>query len=152
MFGQALDMPRAVVLWFFSGTSSDRDLEEYLLAIATMDAMGATFQRPVAVQYHDPNCTPPTAPWRKRIADASTAIKSQALFCLVSPSPLIRGVVTAINWLRPPSFEFTTCATIEDAADWIADRRGYAGGNLQALLAEARTDAERRARGPASSR
>lgn len=46
----------------------------------------------------------PDARWRKRFAELAAEIRSDAVFVLVAPSALARGVLTAVNWIRPFSF------------------------------------------------
>ena len=42
--------------------------------------------------------------------------------CVVITNPLARGVVTAINWVSPPTFEQKFLATVEEAEAWAIRR------------------------------
>lgn len=44
----------------------------------------------------------PNAVWRKRFAEAREKQLHPVHFALVSPSPIVRGVVTAVSWVAPP--------------------------------------------------
>ena len=49
-----------------------------------------------------PDCPMPNAIWRRRFAETRERLRRPLHFRLVSQSPIIRGVVTAVNWLKPP--------------------------------------------------
>jgi len=44
----------------------------------------------------------PNAIWRKRFAEAREKQLHPVHFALISPSPIVRGVVTAVSWVAPP--------------------------------------------------
>lgn len=44
----------------------------------------------------------PNAVWRKRFAEAREKQNHPVHFALISPSPIVRGVVTAVSWVAPP--------------------------------------------------
>lgn len=142
MFTYAYDVPAMACVWLMSGTSNtDDDFQRYLDTIARFDGMAAGWSHAFAVMMVDRDNPRPDAMWRKRIAEASTNLKSRPMFALVSPSPIIRGVLTAINWVRPPPFETAAFATLEDARRWgeAAQKRSLAV--LPQLLQRARDDA-----------
>ena len=152
MFSQAWDPVDALVVWLFSHEeNSDDDYERYIRCIHEMDARGADRELPAAILVVDPGQPAPNAAWRRRIAEASATMKSKALFAVVSESAVVRGVVTAINWIRPPPYEHAVERSFDDAVAWIERRRGRALHNPRKLLAEAREVAAERARAPRSS-
>ncbi len=57
---------------------------------------------------------------------------------MVSGSLLVRGVVTAINWIRPPAYDFSCFDSFEGAVMWVEERRGRKIAIASKLLAEAR--------------
>ena len=49
---------------------------------------------------------------------------------LIVPNTFVRGLVTAVFWLNPPSFPNQCFATTEDAREWATQRLGAAGVRL----------------------
>lgn len=138
MFTEAVDLERGFVVWLLSGASnSDEDYQAYVDSIIANDRVGRDKRAPLAILVVDPGNPTPSSLWRKRIADASMTLASKPLFVLVSPSPLMRGVMAAINWLRPPSFPFSAQPDFDAAVAWIVAKRGPTEG-LHGLLAAAR--------------
>ncbi len=141
MFAQAWDAGHGVVLWLISGATTDADYARYITAIRQMDERGRNYTKPAAVLVADPDAPVPNATWRKRIAEVTTEVRSDAVFALVSESPLVRGVLTALNWIHPPRYQARAFANVEDAAAWFTEVRGFSHGDvLTKLLAEARAD------------
>ncbi len=142
VFTYAYDIQAMACVWLMSGTTNtDDDFARYVDTIARFDAMAAGWDSAVAVMVVDKDNPRPDAVWRKRMADASTDIKCKPVFALVSQSPIIRGVLTAINWLRPPPFETAAFASLEEATQWAEQRTGRRLPILAQLLDRARQDA-----------
>lgn len=53
---------------------------------------------------------------------AAESAKYVVTACVVITNPLARGVVTAINWISPPTFEQKFMATLEEAEAWAVRR------------------------------
>jgi hypothetical protein len=142
MFTSAFDPAHGAVLWLFSGgENTDEDFERYLESVRRLAQRVEGRDAPAAIQIVDGDNPPPSAKWRKRIAEETADMGEGALFALVSPSPLVRGVVTAINWFRQPSYEVRTFSSFGDAVAWIEQRRGRRISAFETLLAEAREQA-----------
>src|SRR5258708_38160222 len=94
---------------------------------------------PAAILMADPDNPLPNAGWRRKIAEASTTLKSRPVFVMVSTSLVARGVVTAINWLRPPPYEHAVYRAFDEAGEWVARPRGRAPRPPAKPRAEART-------------
>ena len=50
-----------------------------------------------------------------------------AVAVVVSPSPIVRGFVSAVYWLSPPPYPYKIMTSIDDAKAWVAkqiDERG----------------------------
>ena len=125
MFSFVFDVDQAVALLLFSErTNTDADFEAYLRCIAELDAVAASLDRPVLVQLIDPDNALPDARWRRRMAGATQTVKSKPLYLLVTDSAAVRGVLTAINWIRPPPFEFEVVPTLDAAARTAEARTG----------------------------
>jgi hypothetical protein len=48
------------------------------------------------------NYPQPNAVWRKRFAEAREKQAHPVHFAFISPSPILRAVVTAVSWIAPP--------------------------------------------------
>lgn len=88
----------------------------------------------------DPQYPHPNAKWRRRFAEARDGVRfAKSLFAVVTPEMSLRGVLTAINWMRPPSprFEAEAFATFDEAARWMEARSGKSRRGLAMLMDEA---------------
>lgn len=141
MLMHATDVVRGAVVWLFTGpTNTDDDFERYVATLGKLAKLAEGRLAPAGIQIVDPGNPPPNAHWRKRIAEASFEFNPAAMFALVSPSPMVRGVVTAINWVRRPSFRTATFSHFDDATGWIGDLEGPPAHVFEALLAEVRAE------------
>jgi hypothetical protein len=138
----AISPERGAIVWYFSGKeNSDDDYARYVASFAEADALGAKHAKPVGLLYVEPNNPLPNAAWRKRMAEASTSLRSKPVLAFCSQSPLVRGIVTAVNWLRPPPYEFNTVSTFEEGLAWLEARRGESLPILGVLLGECKRTA-----------
>jgi hypothetical protein len=150
----AHDTSFGLVVFLFTGeTAKDEDFEAYCAGIDFLKAWHGTWTlaettAPCAILVVDPGSPSPNAHWRKRIADASKDVKPPAYFALVSTSAIVRGVVTAINWIRPPPYEFNVVTTFAAAVHWMEGKRGVKLPAFRELLQEARERALRGDRSP----
>lgn len=133
-----------LAVFVFSGTTNDDDdFQAYCDAIRSLAVKLAVFAAgstalPCAVLVVDPGNPIPDARWRKEIAEASGTLRPPMLLAVVSEASLVRGAITAINWLRPPPFEIATHSSFMRALAWLEGRRGTKLPQLTALLEEAR--------------
>ena len=133
---------RGAVVWYFSGReNTDDDYARYVSSFAEADALGVKHPKPVGLLYVDAHNPLPDAAWRKRMAEASAHLRSRPILAFCSPSPLVRGIVTAVNWLRPPPYEFTTVSSVEDGVAWLQRKRGEILPILGVLLRECQREA-----------
>jgi hypothetical protein len=140
-FYQAFDPElRAAVLILTGATNSDADYQAYVDTITEFDERCAGRDGAVVLVVDDKN-PPPSAAWRKKIADSSAHLKSKPVFALVSTSVLVRGVVTAINWIRPPSYAHAVASTPQEAFQW-AERQLGRSLPFERLYAQARSLAQ----------
>jgi hypothetical protein len=143
MFGCAMDKPQGLYVGVYSGSDViDADYERCLASMQELDGAGTGLQQGIlAVLVTDPECPRVPPAWRKRMAEFNDAVKAR-IYCLalVTTSPLIRGVLTAINWLSPPKagHQLVAHATFELARRWGETVRGAPLPRLTELLAEAR--------------
>jgi len=138
----AISPERGAIVWYFSGKeNSDDDYARYVASFAEADALGAKHPKPVGLLYVDANNPLPNAAWRKRMAEASTRLRSKPVLAFCSQSPLVRGIVTAVNWLRPPPYEFNTVSTFEEGLAWLETRRGESLPILGVLFDQCKREA-----------
>jgi len=152
------DAAYGLVVFLFSGPeNTDDDFRAYVDAIAMLKAKVEIWQAgparlPAAMLVLDPGTPLPNARWRKEIAEVSADLRPPMLLAIVNDSSLVRGTVTAMNWLRPPPFETGIFATFADAVGWIEAERGVKLPLLESLLVEARAYGARGERGPVGAR
>jgi hypothetical protein len=142
MYTYALDKGSVTMVGMLARPfGEDVDNQALLDSIAKQQALspspGATATFVLIV---DPSYPNPNARWRRRFAEARDSVRfPKALFAFVSPTPHLRGVVTAVNWMRPPSarFEGESFISFEEAARWIEEKQGKKMPVLQHLVEEA---------------
>jgi hypothetical protein len=148
VFTQAFDLDSRAAVWLFSGASNqDADFEAYIRSIRELAVRTRGAAQPAVVMLVDAENPAPSAVWRRRIAEASGDIGEGALFALVSERALIRGIVVAINWLRPPRYEPSAHASFDEGVRWVEARRGE---SLAPLFDRLLREARRATRGPRS--
>ena len=126
--------------WLWTGSdNSDDDYVRWIRAISEV------VREPLAtvVMVVEPGNPTPPAIWRKRIADASRQPRPDGLFIMVTISAVVRGALTAINWIRPPTFQIVVCATVTEAAVAVAERRQLPREHVLDLVALARAKTAR---------
>lgn len=83
----------------------------------------------------------PPAQWRKRFADATSELSASNVYiAYATENVLIRGALTALTWLvraRPGTHRFT-CASFEEACEWVRGATSRRHPQLEALYAAAR--------------
>lgn len=141
-----------VLVGVFTGpTNSDRDYAEWLDQIARLDRDGVTRAEPlVTLLVVAPENPQPDAMWRKRIAEHWSKLTApRHVLALVTSSPVIRGVLTVVNWFTPSDARRLTAphATVDDALRFIERHRPGVGAELARLYARATELAPRAASG-----
>lgn len=63
----------------------------------------------------EPGSGLPSARWRKEFADTARDLRPDSVFALVTASSMARGIVTAVNWIRPFGFHHTVVGTWDEA-------------------------------------
>ena len=123
--------PLQAVFWYFYGkTNSDDDFQQYIDSFAMIREK--TPVRPCGLLYVEPDNPMPNAAWRKKMADASTSFAVRPLAVFASPALIVRTIVTGVNWLRPPPYDFHVCGTIEEGLTWLEEHRP----GVRALLSD----------------
>ncbi len=118
------DTTTMTALWLFFGTTNtDDDFQRYVDSLLKLKSLIGPGTRGTGLMMVERNNPVPNAMWRKRIADASVHIDSSNVYALVSESIAIRGVATAINWLRPPRYQLSVHSNLENAYAWLESVR-----------------------------
>jgi hypothetical protein len=143
VFIEAADIEAGEVVWLFTGTTNtDADYEGYLASINRLIRVAPVDRRPAGIQVVDPSSPPPNAEWRKRIAEHTRHFpRDDALYCMVTSNTVIRGVLTAINWMRRPNYAFAVRPTFAEAVAFVDAERGHPSRSFPRLLAEAQAEA-----------
>lgn len=139
------DPAAAVTAVLHRGVSNDAEQQSYVDAILRFNEQHGDKAAPVFVLIDDRDGGAPDAKWRKRIAEASGSTSPRALVTFVFSSQLARGIVTAVNWLRPAPYRFTVTSTIEEAITWLEPLRPGVRAPLQRLHRQLLETADARA-------
>lgn len=134
MFSVSHDESASLVVHYFSGpTNTDADYAAYCSTIESLNADATSELLRIGILTIDSENPMPNASWRKRIADASSDIDPNTLFILVSERPAVRGILTAINWVRPPTYQWSVVKTFEDALALVQEHRPDAVARVKEL-------------------
>ena len=144
MYRSRIDAVEGLLVGLFSGSSNDADdYQRYIDSILDADQKTLATTAKIAILLVDRDNPPPDAQWRKRIADASAGVRTEgAIFVLCAQSPIIRGVLTAINWIRAPRYEVRIVGTLEATLAIVRDRRASAPARAEQMIAELRREAQ----------
>jgi hypothetical protein len=129
----------AMLVLLFSGKeASDDDYERMIEAWKRLyrDAEGRT---PIGIVVVEPGQPAPNASWRRRIAAVQKERQGPRRVGVVTSNPLIRAVITAVEWMTPPGPHQQTLAfaTFEDAVRAFEAMEGRRLDRLRALHHEA---------------
>lgn len=143
MYVSRLDVEHGLAVGcFFGRTNDDADYERYIESVREADRRCRPDTARIFVLVVERNSPPPSAKWRQRIAVETADVRTDnALFILCAESALIRGVVTAINWIRPPKYEVRIVSRPEDAIEIVRERHPPAAGPAKDLIASVRAEA-----------
>jgi hypothetical protein len=132
----------SVLVGVYNGPDTDADHERAIASIVSADAAAVARDEPVVcILVTQRDSASPAPVWRKRMADANRNMRAKAYyFVLVSPNGLLRGVLTAINWLNdvPSHHHFESTATFEEAVKWVRKQTGDSYPMLESLYERAR--------------
>jgi hypothetical protein len=141
MLKLAYDPELHVLVVGISGPQSSADHEKVLGAVDTLDRNGRDKARKVGlILLLGADTQPPNAHWRRRYAEQRKAFKASAVYTsVVTQSAILRGVMTAMNWISPdpPHVKSVHHATFREAATWVEQMQGTSVANLRRLHDEA---------------
>jgi hypothetical protein len=144
MIGFGYSAEEGVLVVVACGPSiADSENESMLRQFERLDSGGAWRGRSVAlIMVLDPSAPPPSVYWRKRFADHRWTWRSPQVFCsIVTASPVLRGVMTAMHWLRaePAHVKTVHHATLAQATAWLGPLHGASPSLIRQLADTART-------------
>lgn len=141
MLRHRVDRSRAMAVWYFHGKiNSDADYQSYVDSILELKSVLTPEMAGVGLMFVEPENPVPNATWRRRIAEASADIGAGCMYALVCDSLAVRGAATAINWLRPPKYDFRAFAELDEAYAWFQGRHGSGlAAKLRSAMDELRT-------------
>lgn len=122
---------------FGVGGDPEADYDRHLAAEAAAVARAAEAGRRLAILIVlDPGAPGPSAPVRKRVAEMTSRPEFGGIACaIVTRNPIIRGVVTALNWWRPRRYAERLIGTLPAGLDWLEAERGEPLPALRAAVA-----------------
>jgi hypothetical protein len=134
----ASDVERGLAVWRFAGDNGDADWRTYIDTIQDLDARCPEGVRGAGLTVFEGRSPPPSARWLKEIANGTAKLRmDNPLFALVSERMLVRGMVSAINKIRPAPYESAAHKNLSSAIAWLEAGRGEpVGARLRELLAE----------------
>ncbi len=142
MYEYASSADASLYVGVYSGTTTDEDYEDCVTSMSAFEkaqrghALGIA-----AILVSDPDVPPVPAGWRKRMAAFNESVQASSyLLAIVTPSPIIRGILTAINWLAPPKAGQKRVAheTLAQGSSWIEKQRGRSEPEIAELYRKAR--------------
>lgn len=142
LFEYATSKDTGLYVGIYTGDVGDDD---YARCVTSM----TEFERAIRSQPHgfaailvtDPGVEAVPASWRKRMAHFNNSVQAQQyLLAIVTPSSVVRGILTAINWLSPTKQGHQRKAheTLADAWVWIEKQRGRSEPQVDELYRAAR--------------
>ncbi len=142
MFEYATSKDTGLYVGIYSGDVRD---EDYARCVNSMTEFERTIRRHpeglAAILITDPGVEAVPASWRKRMAQFNDSVQAkQYLLAIVTPSSVVRGILTAINWLSLAKQGHARKAyeTFADACGWIEKTRGRSEPQLDELYRAAR--------------
>jgi hypothetical protein len=124
MYTSAADYPTSCLVGVHSGTTSnEEDFHASWLAFDTMNRRGIA-PLAVALLVVDPGDHTPGSKWRQKFAQTRKISRPHRI-AFINNSAIARGVITAIDWLQPPTSQqqVKAWATLEEGIAWLEGER-----------------------------
>ena len=141
MYAACTDENAGALVGIYRGTSTEDDYARCVDGIVAMDAKLAGSGKPyVCILVTELRTSTPPPAWRRRMAEANKSLRVQRYyFALVCPSPLLRGVLTAILWITGSrdGHQYAAFATFAEAVTWVEQENDRKYPELHQLLERA---------------
>lgn len=121
-----LDGPGALLASrFIKGGDPARDFAEHLDVFEEVTRLraGGSDRYAILIVF-DPGFPVPDARTRQRAATVTSASHFDPCLAVVSNSPLMRGVLTAVGWLRRHHVDQEVVSEVDQGLRWLETRRG----------------------------
>jgi hypothetical protein len=110
-----LDGADGLAVWVFTpGQNSDAEWQRYCDAIRAAVSVCAGHEAPFGLQLILSGSSDPPPTWRREIALAADQIREGATLAVVTSSVVVRGMLTAISWIRAPKYSLHVVATLDE--------------------------------------
>jgi hypothetical protein len=140
MFSYSHNILEQLVVCVVLAPPAHDDWDALIQALVTVDK-GAIPQKQefLAILALGDDYPRPDATIRRRLGDLRARLLSRRHLILVSASPTLRGVLTALDWIapRPPEERAVAAPTFEAALKLLAEHRPRSRPLLRSLLDEA---------------
>jgi len=127
----------------YTGAIADDDYAQCLNSMIEFERAVRTHPDGLAaVLVTDPGVEAVPPSWRKRMAAFNDSVQApRYLLSIVTPSSVVRGILTAINWLSPArqGHQRKAHETFVDSCNWIEKTRGRPQPQLDDLHRAARS-------------
>ena len=109
---------------FCPGGDADADYAQHLLREAHAASRAHCVDKKLAILIIQEVGVPaPDAKWRRKIAALTATTDFQTICCaIVTRNPLIRGVVTALNWMRKRKYQEEIFAESDSGLMWLEQK------------------------------
>ena len=93
----------------------------------------------------DPGHPLPGSVWRRKVAEATGNPAFRPYFAVLTDNPHVKGMLTALSWLRPQRFEAHVTSEESRAMAWLESKRGEPLPEMRIMLERImRKDPDRR--------
>lgn len=142
MYHSELDERRRLLVCRLIASSNDElDFQTHLdRMLAACRATAGSHQRVAILAIFDRHHGLPSAATRRRIAEVTSLPEFRPHLAIVTENAMVRGVLTALSWLRRPRYESKLVATPEEAIAWLEMMRGEALPELFEMVRNAQND------------
>jgi hypothetical protein len=121
---------------FSPGGDSEEDFRRHFEGErAAGEAARATPDRLVVIIVMDPGAPLPNAAQRQAVAEITSAPWYRPTTAAVSKNTLLRGIMTAVGWLRPRKNKESIFPDVKSAIEWIEKEQGRTVPGLRAAAA-----------------
>lgn len=126
MYYQAFDKLNGLLVGFLTPKpvmDEPNDYGQMEASIRELDGSKPSMGETVFILVVPSDWPQPNAKYRKQFAALRDRLKQPMTFALISSSPIIRGVVTAVNWVSPPRVGTAGAFASVDDAIAAAEKR-----------------------------
>ena len=113
-----------IVAWLSSGGEMQDDFAQLLGTLEKALDVKRTDQRLAIMVVMETGHALPNAFWRSRAAEVTGRDEFNGYLAIVTQIRLIRGVLTALDWLRTKSYQDKVFTSAKEAKAWLEQERG----------------------------